>query len=175
MLSKESIHSSFLIFRNRIHIAETAARTIIHQIWMARGIEDRRLRLEDSIARIHLRRSNISNPRTGIRPCWVEDGPIWAETACAVRFWVVANSGIATGKEERDTLEAEFEEFVALAFLVGDGYAGFLATVGDGEDVGRFEDAALQLVRVAVFAWVRVFGIDAWSVTTFAVSTIGAV
>ena len=62
-----------------------------------------------------------------------------------------------------------------MAFLVRDGHVDFLAAVRDGEDVGRFEDSALELTVVAVRSGVRVCRVNAWSVATFAVGAVGAV
>lgn len=72
-------------------------------------------------------------------------------------------------------MQAQFQEFVALAFLVRDWNVDFLAAVGDGEDVCWLEHSALELAVVAVGAWVGVFGVDAWSVAAFAIGAVGAV
>lgn len=62
-----------------------------------------------------------------------------------------------------------------MAFLVRDGDVDFLSTVGEGEDVCWFVDAALQLTVVAVRTRVGVFGVDARSVAAFAVGAVGTV
>ena len=58
--------------------------------------------------------------------------------------------------------------------LVGGGKVGFLAAIGDGNDVGGFVDAALERAFVTASRRVRVGGVE-WGVPGFAVGGEGAV
>lgn len=148
-------HGRFLVVRNRVDVAEPAARAIIDAVRESRWIVYGTLRLENRLPRIHLCRTHICNVRAIIRPRRIEDVVLRSQAASgaivAVWLGIVPHAGVTGREEERDALQAEFEVFVALAFLVGDGHVGFLPAVGDGEDVGGFEDAALEGAIVAVW------------------------
>lgn len=155
VVGEVSRHGRLLVVRNRVDVAEPATRAIIDAVGISRWIVYRTLRLEDRLSRIHLRRTHICNVRAIVRPRRIEDIVLGSQAASgaivAVWLGVVSYAGITGREEERDALQAELEVFVALAFLVGDGHVGFLPAVGDGEDVGRFKDAALEGAIVAVW------------------------
>lgn len=73
------------------------------------------------------------------------------------------------------TLETEFHEFVALALLVVAGELVFLLTVGDGDDVCGFVDAALEVTFVSAGRGIGIRGVDAGEVAGFVEGGVGAV
>lgn len=155
VVGEVSRHGRLLVVRDGVDVAEPAARAIVDAVRISRRVVYRTLGLEDRLSRIHLGRAHVCNIRAIVRPRGVEDvvlGP-QAASGAVVSVWlgVVSHARVAGREEERDALQAELEVFVALAFLVGDGHVGFLAAVGDGEDVGGFEDTALEGAIVAVW------------------------
>ena len=174
MFSEEGIHKWFLVIRCAINVAEASARRVVHRVWVSSRIEDSRLRFEDSFARVYLRGTYIGNPGTVVRPCRAEN-VVLANAAIAVWWGIIAYAGIARGEKEADALEPEFEELVALPFLVRDWNVDFLAAIGEGKDIRWREDSALQLAVIAVWTRVGVLWVDSWSVAAFAIGTVGTV
>lgn len=127
----------------------------MNAVRISRRVVYRTLGLKNRLSRIHLCRAHSCDIRAIIRPRAIEDVVLRPQAAsgAVVAVWlgVVPYAGVAGREEERDALQAELEVFVALAFLVGDGHVGFLAAVGDGEDVRGFEDTALKGAIIAVW------------------------
>lgn len=73
------------------------------------------------------------------------------------------------------TLEAEFHKLVTLALLVIAGELVFLLTVGDGDDICRFVDTALEGAFVSASRGIGIRGIDAGKVASFVEGGVGAV
>lgn len=155
MVGEVCRHGRFLVVRDRVDVTEPATGAIIDAVWISRWIVYRTLGLENRLSWIHFRRTNICNVRAIIWPRRIEDIVLRSQAAggtiVAVWLGVVSYAGVAGREEERHALQAELEVLVALAFLVGDGHVGFLPAVGDGEDVGGFEDAALKGAIIAVW------------------------
>ena len=96
--------------------------------------------------------------------CWEiggEDVSVGAEAAvCVVVARGARDAGVAGRDEDGHALHAEFHEFVALALLVGGWEVGFLAAVGDTNNVGGLVDSALKRSLVAAWLGIRVWWVE---------------
>ena len=97
---------------------------------MSSGIVDSGFGFEDRVTWINFRGANVSDPGAVVRPCWIEDKIVFADTTGAVWFRVVAHASVAGCEEEGDALETELQVLVALPFLVRDRHIYFLPAVG---------------------------------------------
>jgi hypothetical protein len=175
-MGEEVFDSVLLVIRDREDVTEAASRRERDFVGVADRVDSSALRFIDSTTRVNFSCANIGEIRTTVRPGRTEDGAVRAQASiCAVLSWGASYAVISGCVKDRDTLETELQEFIALSFLIVSRQVSLLATIRNRDHIGRLVNATLELAFIAVRGIVRIAGIKNRIVSSFSERRVSAV
>jgi hypothetical protein len=176
VIGEEVLDSVLLVIRDRVDVTEAASRRERDFVGVTDRVDNSALRFINSTARVNFGCPNVGDVRTTVRPGRTEDGAVRAQASiCAVIAWGASYAAISGCVKDRDTLETELQEFIALSFLIVSRQVSLLATIRNRDHIGRLVNATLELASIAVREIVRIDGIKNWIVSSFSERRVSAV